>query len=111
MEAMAYVYDRVDVKQKSDGFCYDSESENCYLYERPGFYEALNAFWEETDFENRSTHYVDYQITKISEIFYCAMEKVVLTDAFKALPKADTFTFVIQRHDRVAMLAYVWNVE
>jgi hypothetical protein len=108
-EAYAYVYASAEISQDSDGFCDDSETGDYYLDSRPGFDHALNDFLEATDFEDSSTSYLDYQITKVAEIFYRAMEKVVLTDAFKALPKADTFTFALQRHDRSPMLAYVWN--
>ena len=108
-EALAYVYANAEISSDSDGFCDDSEAGECYLYDISGFYEASKDFLKETDFEERSTGYLDYQITKIAEIFYHAMEKVVLTDAFKALPKADTFTFALTRHDRSPMLAYVWN--
>jgi tetratricopeptide (TPR) repeat protein len=74
-----------------------------------GFGKALSAFLNKTEYEDYKTIYCDYQITKIAEIFWHAMQKAVQTDAFKALRKQDEIIFELTRHERFEIIAYRWK--
>jgi hypothetical protein len=90
------------------GFSEFEYSGSCFE-ECPGFGKALSQFLEATDFENGSTDYLDYQITKIAEIFFLAMEKITCGEAFKNLPKEKEVVFELTRHERFEIIAYIWE--
>jgi hypothetical protein len=109
-EVYAYGYADAAIEpassEKLKGFVEINCGEDVF-YDSPGF--KAFSFWEKTEGLDEETEGSDYETVKMAEIFFHAMEKAVLSDAFVKLPKADEVTFALCRHDRWEIIGYVWK--